>query len=243
LSSKFENDPGRKTGIGARIRRLATAFARSFKDDFEPPREESWKKQFKEMLFKHEKNALIADMKVSPEKVLYTATLLLNEDYRLSAGWILVNASAEKVDLTVAKPYLKEGLESEDKNVRCQCARTLTFHYLNTGDLPGLKSLAEIDDVLVRKDIFDSANVYATDAHAGAIEFLAEILGHRDRNLRELAASALELAVELGDSNARDRIRQELKPLTKTSGVPNLPALKSAEKICKSIELREKRST
>jgi hypothetical protein len=217
--------------------------ARAFREEPEYAKEENWKKELKQMLFRHERNALVAEMKISPEKVLYMATLLLNEDYRLSAGWILINATQENVDLSVARPYLVEGLDSNDKNVRCLCARALTFHYLNTCDLPGIRSVAETDDLFVRKDVFDSVNSYATYGHAGAVSFLAVTLGHPERSLRELAASALELAVELGDKTAREKIRGELEPLAKTTGVPNLPALKSAEKIIASIELREKRST
>ncbi|HSB47030.1 MAG TPA: hypothetical protein VLD37_03385 [Candidatus Bilamarchaeum sp.] len=225
-----------------RLRRMAAAVARAFRDA-EPAKEEEWKKQFRAKLFLHDKNALVEEMKTSPEKVLYAATLLLNEDFRLSAGWILASASQEKADVTVAVPYLKEGLDSADKNMRSQSARTLSFHYMNTGDFKSLFSLAEGSVELVRRDVFDAINVYATGAHPGAVSFLADALGHPERGVREFAQSTLELAVELGDARTRQMIRHALGPLTRTDGVPNLAALRSAERICRSIDLREKRLT
>ena len=240
MAHHSENDPKPKFAFA---RRIASVVAGAFRTDPYIQHDEKWKKDFKVKLFQHNKYALIEVMKISPEKVLFASTLLLNEDYQLSAGWALVNAVQEKVDLTVAKPYLVEGLSAKNKNVRSQCARCLTLHYLNTDDLRSLKALAEPDDASMRRDIFDAANAYATDAHPSAIKFLVMTLGHPDRSVRELALGALELAVELGEKEARELIKNELEPHTKAGVVTNLLAFKAAEKICKSIELKERRSS
>lgn len=220
---------------------MAAAAARAFRKPMDASADDSWKKELKRMIFQHSEDNLLQELRQSPEKILFTATLMLEEDYRLSAGWALMNSAAQGIDITVAKPYLTEGMQVGDKNQKCLCARALTHHYLNIGDRPGLDSVAETDDAFVRRDFFDTLNARANEAHVGAIDFLIGRLGHADRALHDLAASALELAVELGSRDARDLIRAGIESLRSDSDVTNLMAFRASEKISRSLELREKR--
>lgn len=193
------------------------------------------------MLFQNSLDALMDELRPSPEKVLFTARLMLKEDYRLSAGWGLMNAASQGIDITVAKPYLLEGLATGDKNQKCLCARALAYHFLNIGDRSGLDSISDTDDAFVRRDFFETLNARANDAHGLAILLLIGFLGHKDRAMRDLSSSALELSVELGSPEARDLIRKGISAQRSASEVPDLLAFKASEKILRSLELREKR--
>jgi hypothetical protein len=243
LGRNFDKGGIENKGRFTWARRIAAAFGRAFKPDGDVVKDAGWKTDLKEKLFNHDREELVRALKDSPEKLLFTATLLLNEDYRISAAWALVNAAQEGADIAVAEPYLNESMCSDDKNLRCLSAKALTFHYLHLGRWDRMEKLAEASDPFVRGDVFDSVNIFATDGKKPAVAFLVVLLSHPERNIREQAFSALELAIELGGQKARDAIKEELRPLKSSSGVTNLLAIRYADKLSQAIELSEKAKT
>lgn len=194
----------------------------------------------KEALFQKDPGRILNCFREDKGSILCAAKLLLSDDYVFSSGWALAFAAKNKLDISVAVPYLDELLSHKEMDARSYAAKALTFHYLNMGDreklVPRMRSCG---DESVTREIADAFLEEIGRGNIFAVKIVLESLSYPDKEVRTFSAYILDNAPGYCSGESREVLKSALLQFKRERRVLHLDTYRFIDDALRAIELQK----